>query len=456
MKMFPPSSFCLRAVLFFGLAVGSAAGLEPEFEWVISAGGALHDKTRGIATDGQGNVFLTGEFTGTATFGEHTLTSVGGMDFFIAKVDPAGKFLWVRSGGGDKIDRGYAIATDKKGNSYVTGHFESSEAFFGTKKIVNKGNYDLFVAKYDPNGNLLWIKAGGGAGSDNGHGIAVDEMGHVFVTGSVVGGFTLDETPLGGAGGSHVFCLMLDPDDKIGWCRVAEGDGSSSGQSISVDQRGNCFVGGSAGGGGSFGGVALTNVKGRDVLVTCFNSSGRNVWLHQGYGSGGAMIHGIKADGAGNVWAAGMFKGELKLQERAVQSAGKDDILLMNFNPKGELKWTKTGGGDGIDYGLGVAADSAGNSVLSGSFQGKMTFGDAEKTSTGGTDIYLAGFDESGKQTWFLQPEGKATEHAYTLALDPSGSLFISGACSGPTTFGKHSVGNLGSNDVFLAKVRFK
>lgn len=456
MKTSAPAFFCLGVLWFFGLAVSWGSGVEPEFEWVIRAGGALHDKTRGIATDGHGNVYLTGEFTGTATFGEHTVTSAGGMDFFVAKVDPAGKFLWVRHGGGEKIDRGYAIASDKMGNTYVTGHFESPEAFFEKNKIGNKGNYDLFIAKYDPDGHLLWIKAGGGAGSDNGHGVAVDEMGHVFVTGTVVGELTLDEVSLGGAAGSHVFCLMLDKDGKVEWYRVAEGEGSSSGQSIAVDGRGNCVVGGAAGGGGSFGGVALTNLKGRDVLVACFDSSGRNVWLHQGYGSAGAMVHGITADRTGNVWAAGMFNGELKLQERSVQSAGKYDILLMSLNAKGELKWAKTAGGEGIDYGLGVVADSAGNAIFSGSFQEKMAFGDAEKTASGGSDIYLAGFDERGQQTWFLQPTGKATEHAYTLALDPEGALYVSGACSGPTTFGRHELGHLGGGDVFLAKVRRK
>src|SRR4051794_35202196 len=102
----------------------------PTFEWAISAGGTLHDKTRGIALDAEGNVLLTGEFTGTATFGEHTLTSAGAMDFFVAKVDPRGKFLWARSGGGEKIARGYAVATAPAGNCYVTGHYESAEAKF--------------------------------------------------------------------------------------------------------------------------------------------------------------------------------------------------------------------------------------------------------------------------------------------------------------------------------------
>ena len=92
------------------------------------------------------------------------------MDFFVAKVDPQGRFLWVRRGGGEKIDRGYAVAADSAGNCYVTGHYESAEAEFDSRKIRSQGEYDLFVAKYDPAGKLLWIQSGGGAGYDYGGG----------------------------------------------------------------------------------------------------------------------------------------------------------------------------------------------------------------------------------------------------------------------------------------------
>ena len=67
------------------------------------------------------------------------------MDFFVAKVDSQGKFLWVRSGGGTKIDRGYAVATDKDGNCYVTGHYQSTDAKFDTIAQSNNGDYDSFV-----------------------------------------------------------------------------------------------------------------------------------------------------------------------------------------------------------------------------------------------------------------------------------------------------------------------
>ncbi|MCA9117812.1 MAG: SBBP repeat-containing protein, partial [Planctomycetaceae bacterium] len=66
-------------------AVADTPASPPEFEWAISAAGPEHDKTRGLAVDPDGNVLVTGEFTGTAAFGDHKRTAVGSMDFFIAK-----------------------------------------------------------------------------------------------------------------------------------------------------------------------------------------------------------------------------------------------------------------------------------------------------------------------------------------------------------------------------------
>ena len=426
----------------------------PQFEWVIQAGGKLHDKTRGIAVDGKGNVYLTGEFTGTATFGEFTLTSNKLMDFFIAKVDPKGKFLWVRSGGGSKIDRGYAITVDDLGNSYVTGHYESTDAKFEDVSLPNSGDYDIFVAKYNSSGKMLWIKTAGGKGSDYGHGIAVDSLGNLFVTGALTGEGTFDEVKLSEPGSSRVFCARYTTDGKLLWAKTPEGKGNSSGHGIAVDGKGNCFVGGHTGGEGSFGDIKLTNAMGRDILVAKLDASGKVHWVAQGHGSSGAMIHEITADKNGNVWASGMFKGDLKLKDRVVKSNGDSDLLLMSFGADGSELWTKTAGGPGIDYGLGVATDNQGNSFLTGSFTGKVLFEGEEKTSSASADIFVISFDRAGKARWFNQVPGKGTDHAYSIVADTSGNLYLSGACSGNAMFGKHEFTNLGSNDIFLAKLK--
>ena len=89
------------SLLAIAMAIHSIRGAEPDFDWVISAGGKLHDKVRGLAVDPSGNILLTGEFTGEVAFGDLQLKAAGSMDFFVAKVSPEGKFLW--PGFGDNL-----------------------------------------------------------------------------------------------------------------------------------------------------------------------------------------------------------------------------------------------------------------------------------------------------------------------------------------------------------------
>ncbi len=452
--------FIVSLVCFVVRSSSVAFSADPEapagFEWAISAGGTQHDKTRGIAVDPEGNVLLTGEFTGTAKFGEHSLAAVGSMDFFVAKVSPEGKFLWVHSGGGDKIDRGYAIATDHLGNCYVTGHYESAAAKFDEITIESVGDYDLFVAKYDSAGKLQWLQGGGGKGYDYGHGIAADKLGNVFVTGAVVGEGKYLGEPVGHSGPAHVFCLSLNSNGRLNWSRSAVGESSSTGHGIAVDQQGNCYVGGNCNGKQTLGG-RQTIGSGTDILVAKFDTQGNVVWLHDGHGSSNAMIHEITADSAGNVWAAGMFRGDLKLADRTVTNQGQHDLLLTSFDPSGKRLWTKTAGGVGIDYGLGVAADERGNSYLTGSFTGRVDFdGVARQSSTPASDIMIVKYDRDGALRAFQQAGSNGTDHAYTIVTDQRGNLYLSGACSSAAKFGPHSLPHLGSNDIFLAKLRLE
>lgn len=431
----------------------SAPAADPVVDWVISAGGKLHDKVRGLAVDPQGNIFLTGEFTGEAAFGDITLKAAGSMDFFVAKVSPQGKFLWVRAGGGAKIDRGYAVAADDRGNCVVTGHFESSDAVFGSHKPALAGEYDAFAARYDANGELAWFHAFGGKGYDYGHGVGMDGAGNAVVTGALAGSGTLAGQAIGESGPSRIFCAKFDPAGKVAWARVATGAGNSTGHGIAVDRAGNSYVGGAAGGEAALAGLEFCKKPGRDILVAKLDPSGKAVWIHDGFGSDSAMVHEICADETGRVWVSGMFKGKLKTGAGEVASHGDSDLLVAALDASGKRAWTRVAGGPRIDYGLGVATDGQGNAFLTGSFSGKVRFGDRELDSGPAADIFIAGLDSKGEFRWLLQPKGKATDHAYTIAHH-QGLLYLSGACSGEANFGDKPITHRGSNDIFLSRVR--
>ncbi len=445
----------LTALLLTAVSVTFAqAETAPEFDWVMHAGGPKHDKTRCICTDSKGNVFIAGEFSGTSQWDGQTITSAGDLDFFVAKLDPAGKVLWVHTGGGSKTDRGYGVACDAAGNCYVTGHYQSEDCKFDGQALPLVGGYDIFVGKYDPDGKLQWITSAGGEGYDYGHGIAVSAD-DVYVTGAVVGDAAFGSTKRPGEKTSHVFCADYGTDGTLKWLKTAEGKGGSSGHGVSVDAAGNAYVGGFTGGLGKLGGVELTNAKGSDILIAKFTPKGEVAWVQQGFGSTRALIHEISADKDGRVWACGMFKEQLHLGDgKTVENKGDNDMLLTCIDPSGKRVWTVTGGGPKTDYGLGVVGDGKGGCVLTGEISDTADILGRSLTSHGATDIYVAGIDGTGKLRWITQAGGTQSDSAYTIAVDGGGNVFLSGSISTTVAFGATTVTSAGSGDVYVAKLK--
>ncbi len=441
--------------LLFALATVTYAEPAPDFDWIMQAGGPKNDKTRCICTDAKGNVFIAGEFAGESKWGSSTITSAGELDFFVAKLDPAGKVLWVRTGGGSKIDRGYGVACDKAGNCYVTGHYQSDDCKFDGHPLTLTGGYDIFVGKYGPDGKLEWITSAGGEGYDYGHGIMVSDQGDVFVTGAVVGEAAFGSEKLPNDKVSHVFCACYSTGGALKWVKAAQGKGSSSGHGVNVDGAGNAYVGGFCGGIATLGGTALSNPKGSDILIAKFSPTGEVAWVQQGHGSPHAMIHEMAVDKEGRVFASGMYKDELHPEEgKVVANRGDNDLLLTCIDPSGKRLWTITGGGPKTDYGLGVVADGKGGCLLTGEISDTAEILGQSLASHGATDIYVASIDGMGKLRWITQAGGPASDSAYTIAMDPQGNAFFSGSFSGTAVFGSHTLVSAGGGDVYVAKLK--
>jgi hypothetical protein len=165
-------------------------------QWAVGGGGSGTDEGFAIAQDAAGNSFVTGYFaSASASFGGQVIHTAGGNDIFTVKISPAGTFLWARSAGGTGDDRGKAIAVDAQGNAYVSGYF-SGTATFGNITLTSTGATDLCIIKYDPNGNVQWVIPATGPTSDTANAITRDAHGHFYISGScstntVFGGLTL-------------------------------------------------------------------------------------------------------------------------------------------------------------------------------------------------------------------------------------------------------------------------
>ncbi len=245
------------------------------YVWATQAGGSSNDRGNAISALPDGSSIVTGYFLGTATFGSTTLTSTGGLDVFVAKVDPSGAYVWATQAGGSSFDRGRGISALPDGSSIVTGSFQGTVNFGSTTLTSAAGNADVFVAKVDPSGAYVWAtKAGGSLGNDNGNGVSALPDGSAIVTGSFRGTATFGATTLTSAGGSDdVFVAKVDPSGAYVWATKAGGSSGSYGYSYGVSALpdGLSIVTGSFWGTATFGATTLTSLGGsNDAFVAKF------------------------------------------------------------------------------------------------------------------------------------------------------------------------------------------
>jgi hypothetical protein len=208
------------------LFVAKFAGADGSLQWARSSQGDGLNQGWGVATDGAGNAVITGLSFSEVTFGaggSDPVTLPGTSDdVFVAKYSPGGDLLWARKDGGERSDQGYDVATDAAGNIYATGFIGSgyppgapTPAIFGVNEdqetvLQGAGLWDVFVAKYNPDGTLDWARSDGGPGSDTGLSLVVDGSGNSLVIGSfkgtetdpaIFGAGEDNETSLSGLGG---------------------------------------------------------------------------------------------------------------------------------------------------------------------------------------------------------------------------------------------------------------
>ena len=167
-----------------------------------------------IVTDQTSNSYVIGTFLDDVTLGSQTLLSSGDTDIFVTQLDSDGNVEWSQKFGSTLSDTGNAISLDSAGNIYITGGFEDSVTF-GDTTLTSNGERDAFVAKLDNSGEILWAQNLGGTSADSGANITVDEQDNIYVTGSFEDTVTFGDTTLTSSSENDSFIVKFDTDGNI-------------------------------------------------------------------------------------------------------------------------------------------------------------------------------------------------------------------------------------------------
>lgn len=386
------------------------------FIWAIGIGGATYDMVHDMYVDASGNVYITGQFTGTADFdpgiGVASLVSAGSDDIYLAKYTASGALSFVKKMGSTIGDAGRGIVLDASGNIYLTGYFRSVCDFDPSANVNSltsvSGSADIFVAKYDSLGNYIWANAAGGTNGDIGQCITVDNSGNVIVAGDFYG-----------------TAIDFDP-----------GAGT----------------------------VSLSTNGFSDIFVAKYTSGGALVWARSMGGIVNDDGFGIAVDVSGNVYTAGYFQSIVDFDPgpgTTNLTALGEDIFIQKLTASGDMVWVKQIGGVNPDQALDLNISASGYLYVTGFFTSVVDFdpgaGIANLTGLGGQDVFIAKYDTAGAYMWAKGFGGVGFEQGNDIAIDANDGVATTGYFNSTVDFdpgsGVTSLLSLGSKDGFTQKM---
>ena len=229
--------------------------------WAKSLGSIDNDLVYGATVDYEDNIIITGTYAGNIDFDlsstTHIVNGIGERDIFIAKYDSSGAFIWAKGIGSPSDDESYDIATDQTGNVFITGFFRETVDFnpdpVGEALLVSQGSSDIFVAKYDKNGNFVWAKGFGTDESyEEGWSIAVDTTNNVIIAGVISGSVDFGAGSIvPHYGDKDALIAKFDNNGNTLWAHTIGGEGGDIARAVAVSKEGEIVIAGEIGDGTS-------------------------------------------------------------------------------------------------------------------------------------------------------------------------------------------------------------
>lgn len=320
------------------------------FIWAKSIGGLSNTLASSLSLDKYSNLYATGYFYGSVDFDpgidSFNLTSNGQNDIFVLKVDSSGKFVWAKSIGAEERDEGVAIEWNENGNLYLTGSFESQVDFDRILKnytLSSEGSADIFLAKMDSNGSIIWVRSVGNQEDQRPYCITVDQEENIITAGRFKGKLDFDpgkDTFYLNSATFNLWIQKLDSSGSFVWAKSIVSNGENYLYSIDSDEKGNIYTTGAFEYTADFDPgndtLKLTPYS-IDYFLQKLDSQGNFLWVNH-ITSKSDEISGrhVKVDNKYNIYSVGNFAGTADFdhtsESKELTSEGGDDVFILKLS----------------------------------------------------------------------------------------------------------------------------
>lgn len=447
--------------LIFGVC--SCLAQAPLFDYVFNAGGGGTTNATGhsIARDGAGNIVVIGIYEGSIDLdpsgGVANHSSAGMHDIFVVKYNAAGQYIWSIAVGGSGDDFGDCVSIDSNGNLYITGFYSSTVDFdpsVSNANLTSAGSNDIFLAKYNSNGQYQWAHSFGSSGGDRGHRVHIDATNSVYLTGYFVGTADFDPSVatanLSAVGSYDGFLAKFNSAGAYQWAFSYGSAGGDWGGGLCTDVSGNVYLSGNFSGTADFdpsGGAAnLTPGNINDLFVAKYNSSGQYQWAFNSGSTIAASAYSLKTDLSGNVYVTASLYGTGDFDPGSsvvnlTSTPASYDLVVAKYNNAGQYQWAFiVGANSGTDAANDIFVDASSNIYIAGYFTGTVDFdpgtGTANVIGTGTpNELFLAKYNSAGQYQWAFGVSSANESMGYGVWVDPSDNVYATGFFGGTADF---------------------
>ncbi|GEM_PF-6013093 len=456
-----------NAVLLLLCIQFSSALMGQTFEWVQStSNSSLWSIGRSITHDLYGNVYVAGAFQGEFSMpgrgGVLSVTSNGGYDIFILKLSPAGQPLWLKSVGSadhelkETLTWKPHIATDQQGSLYLSCTFSDTvdlDPGIGVEERAPVSGKDLFILKLDSDGNFLYAHAIGGKGDDEVKGLEISPANQLLVFGNFESTVDFDpgHTRKSVAGSNDIFILCLDSIGGFEWVETyGEANLEERIKDVDLTPTGLMVVSGVFHSHVSFDPqnpkLRLFSDGIKDDFLLCLNQEAKAIWVKQIVSGDDLYWNSRVSTNENSIYYLTTFQDTLLIGEdqEAITSPYDFSAVIAKINIRGSLDWTNViSSPEGVEMD-GLAADGCGNVTAVGkSLHHNLSLTHStysEYTYTvNPNDYLLLRLGAYGTRT-MIRTFGDSTlpfhqDAGYAIAIEPRGSLLITGQFSGTVDF---------------------
>jgi hypothetical protein len=415
----------LQTILLFAATIASGQS----WEWAIKPIGLAstsfaHNSVVSVDIDDLGYSYIIGNFNDSATFSTVKMKSVNVLDIYVAKLNPNGALVWVRTIGGPfDNDQGIDVTLDPAGNAYIAGYFRDSLNFDGLVVRQAGSSYNA-IAKYNANGDVQWARLAEGQSAYLAGGIAYSPTGHFYF------------------GCGHTFAKYTLDGDSVWTIQIPLASNSFSVIDVAVDREGHyIYMTGSFSGAVDIGGVILNSgsLSNWDIFVAKCDEDGNVIWAKQA-GSPASIWpdagNGIEVDQAGNVYVCGTFTATSHFETDSIIAGNSQwSMFLAKYDGSGNLDWLRGG------YSAGITSSSASEVrlvsnetavLVAAGFTGSVTFGGTTFSIFSGGDALVMKVSDSGDLLW-------GEQSGSTLAIITVNGMDVNRGTSSAVVVGKHS-----------------